>query len=346
MASGLGARVHGSRPQQQRKRSTDPAWHETVRHSVRAPAFRAPAFRGPAFRIACPGGGQNDRPARLVRQSGSCALIVAAERGYFRARDLEVELIARRPDGPQAGRRRAADLAITYRPNLHIQVAQGLPLVRIGTLVATPLNTLVTLDGGPVRSIADLKAARSGFSVGGFEDALLKAMLARHGLGLADITLVNVNFALSPALVSGQVDAVIGAFRNFELNQLALLGRQGRAFYVEEEGVPAYDELVLVANRTSVTTDPARFRRFIDAVEDGTRYLVNHPDESWRLFIARHRNLDDELNRRAWRDTLPRFALRPAALDSARYRRFPAFLVEQGLIPRVLPVQDYAIELP
>jgi len=275
-------------------------------------------------------------------------LIVAAERGYFRARDLEVELIAPAdPNDPPklvaAGR---ADIAITYQPNLHIQVAQGLPLVRIGTLVATPLNTLVALDGGPVRSIADLKGRKIGFSVGGFEDALLKAMLARHGLGLADITLVNVNFALSPALVSGQVDAVIGAFRNFELNQLALLGRQGRAFYVEEEGVPAYDELVLVANRAAVTTDPARFRRFVDAVEDGTRYLINHPDESWRLFIARHRNLDDELNRRAWRDTLPRFALRPAALDSARYRRFPAFLVEQGLIPRALPVQDYAIELP
>lgn len=275
-------------------------------------------------------------------------LIVAAERGYFRARNLDVELIAPAdPNDPPklvaAGR---ADIAITYQPNLHVQVAQGLPLVRIGTLVATPLNTLVTLENGPIKSIADLRGRKIGFSVGGFEDALLKAILARHGLGLGDVTLVNVNFALSPALVSGQVDAVIGAFRNFELNQLDLLGRKGRAFYVEEEGVPAYDELVLVANRAAVGADPARFRRFIDAVEDGVRYLVNHPDESWGLFAAKHRNLDDELNRLAWRDTLPRFALRPAALDSVRYKRFPAFLVEQGLIPRALPVQDYAIELP
>jgi putative hydroxymethylpyrimidine transport system substrate-binding protein len=60
-------------------------------------------------------------------------------------------------------------------------------------------------------------------------------MLERHGLTLADVELVNVNFALSPALVSGQVDAVIGAFRNFELNQLDLIERPGRAFYPEEE---------------------------------------------------------------------------------------------------------------
>ena len=76
-------------------------------------------------------------------------------------------------------------------------------------------------------------------------------MLAEHGLTLDDVELVNVNFALSPALLSGQVDAVIGAFRNFELNQLELEGRPGRAFYPEEEGVPTYDELIFIANNTT-----------------------------------------------------------------------------------------------
>ena len=57
-------------------------------------------------------------------------------------------------------------------------------------------------------------------------------------------------------------------------------------------------------------------------------------------------DLDDELNRRAWRATLPRFALRPAALDHARYERFAAFLVEQGLLREALPVAEYAVELP
>src|SRR3546814_4935518 len=54
-----------------------------------------------------------------------------------------------------------------------------------------------------------------------------------HGLALDDVELVNVNWALSPALMSRQVDAVIGAFRNFELNQLELEGFAGRCFYPE-----------------------------------------------------------------------------------------------------------------
>ncbi|MEK9905362.1 MAG: ABC transporter ATP-binding protein, partial [Rhodospirillales bacterium] len=61
---------------------------------------------------------------------------------------------------------------------------------------------------------------------------------------------------------------------------------------------------------------------------------------------AAHKNLDDELNRRAWRDTLPRFSMRPAALDDARYRRFAEFLKKQNLIKKTVPLEQYAIQLP
>ena len=272
-------------------------------------------------------------------------LFVAQEKGYFADAGLEVELIAPADpnDPPKLVAAGKADLAVSYQPQLHLQVAEGLPLVRIATLVATPLNTLLVLADGPVQSIADLKGRTVGFSVGGFEDALLGAMLERHGLSVDDVTLVNVNFSLSPSLISGQVDAVIGAYRNFELNQMDIEGRPGRAFYIEEEGVPPYDELIVVA-QSGRRGEPA-MRRFVDALERGVQFLINHPDESWQLFLRGREELDDELNKRAWRDTLPRFALRPAALDTARYERFAAFLQVQGLIPEALPASAYAVEL-
>jgi putative hydroxymethylpyrimidine transport system substrate-binding protein len=273
-------------------------------------------------------------------------LVVAREKGFFAEAGLAVELIAPADpnDPPKLVAAGKADLAVSYQPQLHVQVAEGLPLVRVGTLVATPLNSLVALAAGPIRSIADLKGRKVGYSVGGFEDALLGVMLARHGLSLKDVTLVNVNFALSPAIFSGQVDAVIGAFRNFELNQMAIEGKPGRAFFPEEEGVPPYDELILVARRDRL--QDKRLRPFLDAVERAVQFLVNRPDEGWRLFVGAHKDLDDELNRRAWRDTLPRFAHRPAALDRARYERFAQFLKREKLIREVPPLAAYAVELP
>jgi putative hydroxymethylpyrimidine transport system substrate-binding protein len=274
-------------------------------------------------------------------------LYVALEKGFFKARGLEVELIA--PSNPSdpaklvaAGK---ADIAVSYQHQHQMQVDQGLPLVRIATLIATPLNSLVVLADGPIKTIADLKGKTIGYSVGGFETVLLKVMLARAGLTLDDVKLVNVNFSLSPALFTGQADATIGAFRNFELNQMDIEKRPGRAFLVEEHGVPSYDELILVAGSKNLA-DP-RLRRFVDALEQGVQYLVNHPDESWRLFVSHGReNLDDELNRRAWRDTLPRFALRPGALDRNRCQRFARFLEQEKIVSKVPPLDRWAVELP
>jgi putative hydroxymethylpyrimidine transport system substrate-binding protein len=273
-------------------------------------------------------------------------LVVARDKGFFADAGLAVELLAPADpnDPPKLVAAGKADLAVSYQPQLHLQVAAGLPLSRIATLVATPLNSLVTLAGGPVGSVADLKGRKVGYSVGGFEDAILGAMLQRHGLALAEVTLVNVNFSLSPALVSGQVDAVIGAFRNFELNQMAIAGHPGRAFYPEEHGVPAYDELIIVG-RADRLADP-RLPRFLAALERGVLFLINHPEESWRVFAQAYPDLDDELNRRAWRDTLPRFALRPAALDRSRYHRFAGFLRAQGLLTTVPAIEAYAVEIP
>jgi putative hydroxymethylpyrimidine transport system substrate-binding protein len=273
-------------------------------------------------------------------------LIVARENGYFREAGLDVEMIAPADpnDPPKLVAAGKADLAISYQGQLTMQAAEGLPLVRVATIVGTPLNSLLVLRDGPVKSIADLKGRKIGFSVGGFEDALLTTMLGKYGLKLGDVTLVNVNFSLSPALLTGQVDGVIGAFRNFEMNQLDIEGKPGRAFFVEEEGVPPYDELIVVANRARAK-DPA-FRKFVDAMERGVHFTINQPDAAWALFAKGGKELDTELNKRAWRDTIRRFNASPAALDTARYRRFGAFLETTGVIKKAPPVESYAVELP
>ena len=84
-------------------------------------------------------------------------IIVADELGYFANAGLDVEIVAPADpnDPPKLVAAGQADVAISYQPQLHIQVDQGLPLTRIGTLVATPLNSLVVLADGPIEEIAE-----------------------------------------------------------------------------------------------------------------------------------------------------------------------------------------------
>jgi putative hydroxymethylpyrimidine transport system substrate-binding protein len=274
-------------------------------------------------------------------------IVIAQERGDFARAGLDVRIVAPADpnDPPRLIGAKRGDIGVFYQKNLHLAVDQGLPLMRVGTLVATPLSTLTVLRDGPVRTLADLRGKRIGYSVAGFEEVTMGAMLESVGLSLSDIRLVNVNFGLSTALMSGQVDGILGGFRNFELHQLDLENRPGRAFFPEQYGMPTYDELIYIAHRDRAR-DPL-LRRFIDATEAATHFLVNNPEESWRMFIAGpRRELDNELNRRAFASTANRFSLSPGALDRNRYERFARFLADRRMIRSVPALETYAVELP
>jgi len=270
-------------------------------------------------------------------------LVIAKEAGFFEKHGLDVEMIA--PADASAPPRLVAagqaDIAITYQPDLMLQVKEGLPLTRIGTLIETPLNALIVLKDGPIRSLADLKGKKVGYSVASLQNAYIGAILNSVGLSEKDVEMVNVNFNLSTSLMSGQVDAVIDGYRNVELIQLGIEGKPGVAFFPEEHGVPAYDELIYVT-RNELRGDP-RMARFLAAVEDATIFLTNHPDEALAMFVKSHKELDDKLNRESFAATLPRFAKRPAALDIGRYDRFAAFMKARGLLDTVPPIDSYAI---
>lgn len=272
-------------------------------------------------------------------------MVIAKERGLFADAGLDVELIP--PADPSAVPRlvaaKQADIGIHYQPNLYLDHEAGLPIIRFGTLVETPLNTVTVLADGPIKSLKDLKGKKVGFSVSGFEDAMLKRMLETEGLKSDDVELINVNFSLSPSLIGGKVDATLGGFRNFELTQMKIEGHPGVSFFPEEHGVPAYDELIFVTHKDNAGDN--RLPRFLKAVEQASIFITNHPQDAWELFIKAYPNLNDELNKTAFFDTLPRFAKRPMALDHNRYAAFGAFMQEMKLITKAPEVEDIAVEL-
>ena len=269
-------------------------------------------------------------------------LIVAEQTGLFDKASLDVILVEPADPSlpPKLAAAKKADVAISYQPSLMADLNNQLPLMRIGTIVNSPLNSLVVLADSGIQSISDLKGKTVGFSVGGFEDAVLGAMLESQGLTLDDVNLVNVNFALSPSLYAGKVDAVIGAFRNFELNQMDIDGRPGRAFYPEDHGVPAYEELILVTHPDFAGTD--KLERFLTVLDQATRMIINDPETSYRSFVSfRPDDLDNELNRRAWHDTLPKLARETRQTDPNSWNRFAHFMKDRGLIDSIPDQKTY-----
>ena len=269
------------------------------------------------------------------------AIVVAKEEGFFARAGLDVSFVE--PADPSMPPRLVAagqgDIALTYQPNFYLDVAAGLPIQRVGTSIGTPLNTVMVLADGPIKSLADLKGKTVGYSVAGYETALLGTMLESAGLKLDDVKLVNVNFALTAPLIGGQVDAVVGAYRNVEFYEMQLAGHPGRLFFPEEHGVPAYDESIFVTNTANARAPFVR--PFLDAVGQGELYILDHPDGAWAAFVQAYPKLDDELNKRAWAATIPRISADPAATDPARYAAFAEFMKGKGLIDHAEPLERY-----
>ena len=270
-------------------------------------------------------------------------IMVAQQTGAFAAEGLEVSIIP--PSDPALPPRlvaaKQADLAITYQPQLHFFADQDLPLMRVGTLINTPLNTLITLDRS-MKSPGTLKGKRIGYSVSGIEQATLATMLSHEGVKADQVTLINVNFQLTSALLTGKVDAVIGGYRNIEALEMKDQGKDPMVFNVEDYGVPAYDELIIVAHRDEAHSE--KIRKFLRALKKGNATLQAQPEASWQRFARAHPELNTPLNHQSWMATLPLFAADPAKLDRARYQAYEQFLFDNQLIKRMTPVDRYATD--
>ncbi|HVE21164.1 MAG TPA: ABC transporter substrate-binding protein [Acidocella sp.] len=272
-------------------------------------------------------------------------LFAARYSGAFDRAGLDVVLVPPTdPDLPPrllaAGK---ADAALSYQTQLYLLVDQGLPLRRTGTLIDKPLNTLTALGRSGITKLADLKGRKIGYSVAGVEEALIGTMLRHAGLGLSDVTLVNVNFELVTALMSNEVDAVIGTYRTYEDIQLAQAGLRPVIFLPEDYGVPPSDELILLSN-TSGLANPA-LPKFLAALKQGANYLAQHPDEMLARFLKDNPNLNDKLDIASWKALPGSFAQDPAHLDAARYTTYRDFMVREKLIKTSLPLEDYAVQI-
>ncbi|MBJ7243628.1 MAG: ABC transporter substrate-binding protein, partial [Solirubrobacteraceae bacterium] len=105
----------------------------------------------------------------------------------------------------------------------------------------------------------------------------LDQILSAAGVDTTSVKKVDVGFDLVRAMTSKRVDATLGAFWNIEGVQLRLAKKRPRVMPVDRAGVPPYDELVLVARNETVSRNGAMIRRFIGALQRGTKAAKANP---------------------------------------------------------------------
>jgi putative hydroxymethylpyrimidine transport system substrate-binding protein len=268
-------------------------------------------------------------------------LYLAKARGDYRRAGLDVTLSP--PPDPasplkllEAGR---VDLAISYEPELLLARDKGATdLVAIGALVQKPLTSLMSVGAHPIRDPAQLAGKRVGTAGIPYQSAYLQTIAKRAGVDPGSIKETNLGFNLVPAMLSGKVDATLGAYWNYEAIDLQRRGRSPVALHVDRLGVPTYAELVVVARKQDLDEDgSSRVRRFLRATATGYTRLKTDPQAGVDALTAADKGLDRGLQAAAIKASLPVFfpssKRRPWGWqDRAAWDRYALWMKRNGLL--------------
>ena len=147
-------------------------------------------------------------------------------------------------------------------------------------MIPTSLNSLIISGKSGVSGPAQLAGKTVGTDGDPISAQMLKAVLKKYNLSVSQIKLVTVNEGLVPAMVSGKVSAIISGYRNVEAIQLGSLGLKPKVYPVDTQGVPNYDELVIIANKSKLASDAAyrtMVREFLAGLAQGAAAAQANP---------------------------------------------------------------------
>jgi len=231
--------------------------------------------------------------------SNHAGLYVAQDKGYFADENLDVEFYV--PADPSitlvtvgAGQ---DDFGLSYQNEVLLAGAQGVPVVSVTAMVQHPLNSIMALESSGITGPGDLKGKTIGYSALPTEAPILETMLKQEGLTLDDVELVNVNFDLLPAIISGRVDAIIGAYWTHESIAAKNLGFPVNVMRMEEYGVPDYYELVIVTSQDKIADDSDLVQRFVHAVRHGYQDAIADPEGAIDILAAAVPETDEAIER-------------------------------------------------
>lgn len=269
-------------------------------------------------------------------------LVVGQQSGIFEKYGLEVELIS--AGGSEEGSRQvaagAADFAVSKQSAHLIRCTnQDMPLVRIATFIDRPLECLIT--NNKIKSIADLKGKRIGYTSSSIEFAQLSitAILATANLKVSDVTLIPITSGMVSTFLSGTVDAIFSAYRTYELADIKEHLSDVSVFYYEDNGIPTYDQGIIVANRHNLSDAQI----FVTALQDVADLMKYSPEQAWTHYIKIAPEQDTDKNKKIFMSVIEMLPDSVGKLNVDQYNRFALFLSANNVLQKNIP-EHYAVD--
>ena len=243
-----------------------------------------------------------------THEYSSASFYAAEKNGHFAAQNLGVRLdvggftstgyiepIAQVVNG-------TVDFGVTGATAIIQARAEGKPVVGIATILQRSPLAILSLANSGIRRPQDLIGRRVAVAEGGASQ-LYSLLLKSQQIDPAAVkTVPRVSFGIDP-LVNGEVDAMVAWVIN-EGVQLNEAGIKPNVMMLSDYGVDSY-EMVLFTTEKMIAEHPDTVKGVVQAMIQGTRDVIDNPDQAATLVLAYNSKLDLEGQRRRIQATLP-----------------------------------------
>ena len=178
------------------------------------------------------------------------------------------------------------DFGLSYHPDILQAQSAGLEIVSVLSISQHPLNSIMTLKKSSIKNPSDLKGKVVGYPGIPSNKAMLETVLSSQNININDVETVDVGFELVKALVSGSVDAIIGAYWTHESIVMELQGYEIEIMRLEEWGVPDYYELILITNKSFLEENKSDVEKVVNSFKKGYEFSIKNPQESITSLIS------------------------------------------------------------
>ena len=220
--------------------------------------------------------------------SNHAGIYSAIDEGFFDEEGIKLSVYT--PSDPTAIISSVAsgrdDFGLSYHPDILQAQSAGLEIVSVLSISQHPLNSIMTLKKSRIKNPSDLKGKVVGYPGIPSNKAMLETVLSSQNININDVETVDVGFELVKALVSGSVDAIIGAYWTHESIVMELQGYEIEIMRLEEWGVPDYYELILITNKSFLEENKSEVEKVVNSFKKGYEFSIRNPQESITSLIS------------------------------------------------------------
>jgi len=269
---------------------------------------------------------------KWFHQAQFAGFYVAKDKELYKAAGLNVDIQPGGPDFPaiQMVTGGNEQFGVTAADQILIARSKGVPVVALAVIFRRNPFVLFSLAKSGIKAPADYVGKNIGVKIGGNEELIYRAILAKAGIDKAKLNEIPVKFDITP-LLAGAVDVWPGYLIN------EVLAAREKGFDVNivsppDYGIDLYADTLFTTEKM-LKEQPDVVRKFVSATLRGWSSAIAAPEEAAQITVKYGAKLTYEHELAMMKASLP--LLQPDAqpvgwMDAANWSATQKLLVEAG----------------